>query len=68
MSVGAQQQAGQTESESQKASEITVQRWFSAAGVHPYDEVSWQRRDIEQTNWRTGETIFTQSAVEFPDF
>ena len=68
MAVGAQQRAGQTASESQKESEITVQRRFSTAGVHPYDEVSWQRRDIEQTNWRTGETIFTQSAVEFPDF
>ena len=38
------------------------------AGVHPYDEVTWERRDVVQTNWKTGETIFEQKGVEFPDF
>jgi ribonucleoside-diphosphate reductase alpha chain len=36
--------------------------------VHPYDEVTWERRDVVQTNWKTGETIFEQRGVEFPDF
>ena len=38
------------------------------AGVHPYDEVTWERRDVVQQNWKTGETIFEQRGVEFPDF
>ena len=37
-------------------------------GVHPYDEVTWERRDVVQTNWKTGETVFEQRGVEFPDF
>ena len=36
--------------------------------MHPYDEVTWERRDVVQTNWKTGETIFEQKGVEFPDF
>jgi len=47
---------------------MTVERVYTTAGVHPYDEVTWERRDVVQTNWRTGETIFEQKAVEFPDF
>ena len=37
-------------------------------GVHPYDEVTWERRDVVQTNWKTGEVVFEQKGVEFPDF
>jgi ribonucleoside-diphosphate reductase alpha chain len=47
---------------------LTVQRVYTTPGVHPYDEVTWERRDVVQTNWRTGETIFEQKGVEFPDF
>ena len=47
---------------------LTIDRVFTTAGVHPYDEVTWERRDVVQTNWRTGETIFEQKRVEFPDF
>ncbi|MDR1449550.1 MAG: vitamin B12-dependent ribonucleotide reductase, partial [Propionibacteriaceae bacterium] len=47
---------------------LPVQRVFSTAGVHPYDEVVWQRRDVSQVNWKTGETVFEQRGVEFPDF
>ncbi len=47
---------------------LTVERVFTTAGVHPYDAVTWERRDVVQTNWRTGETIFEQKGVEFPDF
>jgi ribonucleoside-diphosphate reductase alpha chain len=36
--------------------------------VHPYDEVTWERRDVVQTNWKTGEVVFEQKGVEFPDF
>ena len=47
---------------------LTVERMFSTEGVHPYDEVSWQLRDVVQINWKTGEVVFEQRGVEFPDF
>jgi ribonucleoside-diphosphate reductase alpha chain len=46
---------------------LTIGRVYTTPGVHPYDEVTWERRDIVQTNWRTGETIFEQKGVEFPE-
>ncbi|QIG41536.1 vitamin B12-dependent ribonucleotide reductase [Nocardioides anomalus] len=47
---------------------LTIPRRFSTEGVHPYDEITWERRDVVQTNWKTGETVFEQRSVEFPDF
>ncbi|GAA1428765.1 vitamin B12-dependent ribonucleotide reductase [Microlunatus lacustris] len=47
---------------------LTIDRVFTTEGVHPYDDVTWERRDVVQTNWKTGETVFEQKAVEFPDF
>lgn len=47
---------------------FTIERVFSTEGVHPYDEVTWQSRDVVQTNWKTGEVVFEQRGVEFPDF
>jgi len=47
---------------------LAVERLFTTPGVHPYDAVTWERRDVVQTNWRTGETVFEQRGVEFPDF
>ena len=51
-----------------RRSGLTIQRVFTTPGVHPYDEVEWERRDVAQTNWKTGETIFEQKGVEFPTF
>jgi ribonucleoside-diphosphate reductase alpha chain len=36
--------------------------------VHPYDEVTWERRDVVMTNWRDGSVVFEQRGVEFPSF
>jgi len=47
---------------------LKIERVFSTEGVHPYDEITWERRDVVQTNWKTGETVFEQKGVEFPDF
>ncbi|MFT4295496.1 MAG: vitamin B12-dependent ribonucleotide reductase [Micropruina sp.] len=47
---------------------LTVGRVFTTAGVHPYDQVDWESRDVVQTNWKTGETVFEQHGAEFPDF
>ncbi|MFZ0531338.1 MAG: vitamin B12-dependent ribonucleotide reductase, partial [Propionicimonas sp.] len=51
-----------------KSSGLKIDRVFTTAGVHPYDEVNWERRDVVQTNWKTGEHVFEQRDVEFPDF
>ncbi|GAA3802350.1 vitamin B12-dependent ribonucleotide reductase [Nocardioides panacisoli] len=47
---------------------LKIERVFSTEGTHPYDEITWERRDVVQTNWKTGETVFEQRGVEFPDF
>ncbi len=47
---------------------LVVERVFTTEGVHPYDEVEWGPRDISQTNWKTGESVFDQREVEFPTF
>ncbi len=51
-----------------KGKGITVERIYTTPGIHPYDEVTWEKRDVVQTNWKSGETIFEQHGVEFPDF
>ena len=53
---------------SKKGAGMTITRVFSTEGVHPYDEITWERRDVVQTNWKTGETVFEQKGVEFPDY
>ncbi len=45
---------------------LQIQRVFSTEGVHPYDELTWERRDVVQTNWKTNEVVFEQLGVEFP--
>ncbi len=49
-----------------QAAGMTIERVFSTEGVHPYDELTWERRDVVQTNWKTGDTVFEQRGVEFP--
>ncbi|WP_028473943.1 vitamin B12-dependent ribonucleotide reductase [Nocardioides alkalitolerans] len=51
-----------------KSAGLTIERVFSTDGVHPYDEITWERRDVVQTNWKTGATVFEQRGVEYPDF
>ncbi len=51
-----------------KGKGLSIERVYTTPGTHPYDEVNWERRDVVQTNWRSGETIFEQRGVEFPDF
>ncbi|NYG58607.1 ribonucleoside-diphosphate reductase alpha chain [Nocardioides daedukensis] len=51
-----------------KGKGMKIERVFSTKGVHPYDEINWERRDVVQTNWKTGDTVFEQRGVEYPDF
>jgi ribonucleoside-diphosphate reductase alpha chain len=47
---------------------LRVERIYTKPGVHPYDEVEWERRDVVMTNWRDGSVNFEQKGVEFPTF
>ncbi|AQZ69874.1 Ribonucleotide reductase of class II (coenzyme B12-dependent) [[Actinomadura] parvosata subsp. kistnae] len=47
---------------------LKMKRIFTKPGVHPYDEIQWERRDVVMTNWRDGSINFEQRGVEFPDF
>jgi len=47
---------------------LPIERLYTTPGVHPYDDVTWERRDVVQNNWKTGEVVFEQRGVEFPDF
>ena len=47
---------------------LGMQRVFTKEGIHPYDDVKWERRDVVQNNWKTGEVVFEQPGTEFPDF
>ncbi len=53
---------------SKRGAGLKIERIYTTAGVHPYDEVTWERRDVVQNNWKTGEVVFEQRGVEFPDF
>ena len=50
------------------ANGLVIKRVHTSAGVHPYAEVRWERRDVVMTNWRDGSINFEQRGVEFPDF
>jgi ribonucleoside-diphosphate reductase alpha chain len=47
---------------------LKIRRIHTTPGVHPYDQVTWERRDVVMTNWRDGSVNFEQHGVEFPDF
>jgi ribonucleoside-diphosphate reductase alpha chain len=45
---------------------IGIRRYFTQEGVHPYDMVSWERRDARIVNAKDGAVAFEQPGVEFP--
>jgi ribonucleoside-diphosphate reductase alpha chain len=47
---------------------LRIGRINTTEGVHPYDAVTWERRDVIMKNWRDGTVNFEQRGVEFPDF
>ncbi|MEM7338905.1 MAG: vitamin B12-dependent ribonucleotide reductase [Actinomycetota bacterium] len=46
---------------------IGLRRYFTTAGVDPYDTVVWERREAKIANWKTGEVAFQQDDVEVPE-
>src|SRR5580692_63387 len=37
---------------------LKIRRINTTAGVHPYEQVAWERRDVVMTNWRDGSVNF----------
>ncbi len=63
-----EESAGSSRAAGSAGAGLQLERVYTTAGVHPYDEVSWERRDVVMTNWRDGSINFEQRGVEFPDF
>src|SRR5947199_9397387 len=49
-----------------KAKGVRLERCFTKEGVHPYDEIEWERRDAK-IGGESG-TVFEQKGVEDPKF
>jgi len=45
---------------------IGLRRYYTAAGVDPYETVEWVKREARISNWKTGEVAFEQIDVEVP--
>jgi ribonucleoside-diphosphate reductase alpha chain len=45
---------------------IGIRRHYTTPGVHPYDQVVWEKRDARISNWKDGSVAFEQVGVEFP--
>ncbi|MDA8038415.1 MAG: ribonucleoside-diphosphate reductase, partial [Actinomycetota bacterium] len=45
---------------------IGIRRHFTEEGTHPYDQVTWERRDSRISDYRTGAVAFEQPGVEVP--
>src|ERR1051325_11302846 len=45
---------------------LRIERVWTTEGVHPYDAVDWERRDVVMTNCRDGSINFEQRGVEYP--
>src|SRR5881275_2717317 len=60
--------ASPTQRGSRRQSRLRIERVYTTPSVHPYDQVTWERRDVVMTNWRDGSVNFEQRGVEFPDF
>ncbi len=46
---------------------LSIQRYYTVPGIHPFEKIEWERRTAAITNFR-GEKIFEQSGVEVPAF
>ncbi len=46
---------------------LRFEHYFSRPGVHPFDEIEWEKREATITS-ETGEVVFRQEDVEVPRF
>src|SRR5262245_37849857 len=59
--------SGSAKSRNKPVTGLRIERVWTKPDVHPYDEVTWERRDVVMTNWRDGSVNFEQRGVEFPE-
>jgi len=52
----------------QVVSALSVARYFTEEGTHPYDQLDWVKRESKIVNPGNGKVVFEQQDVEFPDF
>ena len=52
----------------QAVSALSIARYFTEEGTHPYDQLTWAKRESNITNPGTGKVVFEQKDVEFPEF
>ena len=45
---------------------VGLSRYFTLPGVHPFDELVWERRTARISDYRDGSVAFEQLDVEFP--
>ena len=45
---------------------LTIERVFSTAGTHPYDELTWERRDVVQQTGRPARRSSSSAAWSSP--
>lgn len=46
---------------------IEIEQFFSTPGVHPFDEVEWEKRSVKISS-DTGSSVFEQDDIEVPVF
>src|ERR1700734_3886191 len=51
-----------------KRAGLKMPRIHTTAGVHPNDQITWERRDVVMTNWRGGSINLQERGAEFPAF
>ncbi|MEO5691075.1 MAG: vitamin B12-dependent ribonucleotide reductase [Candidatus Saccharimonadales bacterium] len=52
----------------QAVSALSIARYFTEEGTHPYDQLNWVKRESSITNPSTGKIVFEQKEAEFPEF
>lgn len=52
----------------QAVSALSIARYFTEEGTHPYDRLSWAKRESRIVNPGSGKVVFEQQNVEFPEF
>ena len=57
----------QTASRRRRAAETRIRHYFTEPGLHPFDEIDWEMKEVGITDDR-GEVIFRQKNVEVPSF
>ncbi|MFA5185402.1 MAG: vitamin B12-dependent ribonucleotide reductase [Patescibacteria group bacterium] len=58
-------EANRSKAESVYGKGLSVERFYTKQGTHPYDEIEWESRDASITNEK-GKVIFEQKGVEMP--